>query len=135
MPPSITESTPLVPIQQKLVQQEEEKMSLKFSSVAAAFQLLLIILFGAITRYGDQALPPHLRKNAVGGLDNVSADAHPGNNDISIYYSSKSIYVPFYFASFCFFCSFSLKLVRENFLTLRSNAASKSIVKFKSAVN
>ena len=133
MPPSITESTPLVPKQQKLVQQEEEKMSLKFSSVAAGFQLLLIILFGTITRYGDQALPPHLRKDAVGGPDNVSADAHPGNNDISIYYSSKSIYVPFYFA--IFFCSFSLKLVRENFLTLRSNAASKSIIKFKSAVN
>ena len=103
MPSSLTESTPLVPKQQKPVQQEEEKMSLKFSSVAAAFQLLLIILFGTITRYGDQALPPHLRKDAVGGPDNVSADAHPGNNDISVYYSSKSIYVPFYFINFCSF--------------------------------
>ncbi|CAH3134973.1 unnamed protein product [Porites lobata] len=91
MPPSLTESTPLVPKQQKPVRQEEEKMSLKFSSVAAAFQLLLIILFGTITRYGDQALPPHLRKDAVGGPDNVSADAHPGNNDISVYYSSMRL--------------------------------------------
>ncbi|CAH3174467.1 unnamed protein product [Porites evermanni] len=91
MPPSLTESTPLVPKQQKPVQQEEEKMSLKFSSVAAAFQLLLIILFGTITRYGDQALPPHLRKDAVGGPDNVSADAHPGNNHISVYYSSMRL--------------------------------------------
>ena len=105
MPPSLTESTPLVPKQLKPVQQEEEKMSLKFSSVAAAFQLLLIILFGTITRYGDQALPPHLRKDAVGGPDNVSADAHPGNNDISVYYSSKSIYVPFYFINLLQFFS------------------------------
>lgn len=62
---------------------------MKFSIACGLFQLLLVILFSVLTKYGDHASPPHLRKGANDTSLNA-AETLP-QNDVSIYYSSKIV--------------------------------------------
>lgn len=64
-------------------------MAMKFSIACGLFQLLLVILFSVLTKYGDHASPPHLRKGANDTSLNA-AETLP-QNDVSIYYSSKIV--------------------------------------------
>lgn len=84
-----TESSPLVPKQDH--SPTKENMGLKFTVVAGVFQVVLLILFGTITRYGELAMPP---KNAT-----IQAE-----NDIKIYYPSEYTF----FLSLCCFLLLSL---------------------------
>lgn len=63
---------------------------MKFSIACGLFQLLLVILFSVLTKYGDHASPPHLRKGANDTSLNA-AETLP-QNDVSIYYSSKIVF-------------------------------------------
>lgn len=65
-------------------------MAVKFSIACGLFQLLLVILFSVLTKYGDHASPPHLRKGANDTSLNA-AETLP-QNDVSIYYSSKIVF-------------------------------------------
>ena len=65
-------------------------MTTKFSIACGLFQLLLVILFSVLTKYGDHASPPHLRKGANDSLPDTS-ETLPAN-DVSIYYPSKRVF-------------------------------------------
>lgn len=65
-------------------------MGLKFTIVAAIFQVLLIILFSVLTDYSDQALPPHRRKGGSGAVQNATETLSV--NDVTVYYPSKSVF-------------------------------------------
>ena len=65
-------------------------MSLKFSVACGLFQVLLVILFIVLVKYGDHASPPHKRKGATETTPNASETLPV--NDISIYYPSKSVF-------------------------------------------
>jgi len=64
-------------------------MSMKFSIACGLFQLLLVVLFSVVTKYGDHASPPHKRKGAPDISPNASETL--STNDVSVYYSSKSV--------------------------------------------
>ena len=71
-----TEVSPLVH-KERSPPPTQQKMTFKFTLVALAFQLVLLILFGTITNYGKFSSPP--RKN-----DTLKAE-----NEIRLYYPSK----------------------------------------------
>ena len=93
--PGATESSPLLPKQP--TKPTEEKMGLKFSVVAGVFQVILVILFASVTRYGDQASPPAKKSSSVKNNSSAITDilnvteGSDARNDISIYYPSKSM--------------------------------------------
>ena len=60
---------------------------MKFAVVAGLFQLLLIILFGTLVKYGQHALPPHKRKGANPNVTGLNPNLEP--NDVTVYYPSK----------------------------------------------
>lgn len=60
-------------------------MSMKFSIACGLFQLLLVVLFSVVTKYGDHASPPHKRKGAPDTSPNASETL--STNDVSVYYS------------------------------------------------
>ena len=66
-------------------------MAMKFSIACGLFQLLLVILFSVLTKYGDHASPPHLRKGANNTSLLSDAETLP-ENDVSIYYPSKIVF-------------------------------------------
>lgn len=66
-------------------------MGLKFTIVAAIFQVLLIILFSVLVDYSEHALAPHNRKGATGTAHNTSETLPV--NDVAIYYPSKTFFL------------------------------------------
>ena len=71
-----TEVSPLVH-KERSPPPTQRKMTFKFTLVALAFQLVLLILFGTITNYGKFSSPP-------GKNDTLKAE-----NEIRLYYPSK----------------------------------------------
>jgi len=65
-------------------------MTMKFSIACGLFQLLLLILFSVLTKYGDHASPPHKRKGAPHTSPNASETL--AENDVSVYYPSKIVF-------------------------------------------
>lgn len=63
-----------------------------FNVVALVFQAILIVLFGVLVRYGDHAVPPHIRE----GTQLNSYAKLPSPNNVQINYSSKFCYLVFF---------------------------------------
>lgn len=60
-----------------------------FQIVALVFQSILIVLFGVLVKYGDDAVPQHIRE---GTSVEKSLYKIPPSNSLTVYYSSKFVY-------------------------------------------
>ena len=63
-------------------------VTMKFTIVAAIFQVLLIILFATLVDYSDHVLPAHKGKEAI--PNETAPNPMLPTNDVAVYYASKS---------------------------------------------